>query len=118
MADGISLEEFGEALSDLLGKEAMNAEESLDEIIEKRTKQIRDRLRQRSPKDTGGYAKGWRVKTVTRNHEKVKVIYNAEKPWLTFVLEYGNQHQPAQPHIRKIVLEAADEIIEELVDRL
>lgn len=118
MADEISLDEFSVALSDLLEKEALNAEETLEEITHKRALQLRDKLRLRSPKDTGDYAKGWAIKTVTRNHEKVKVLYNKTKPWLTYVLEYGNAHQGARPHIRTALLETTDEIIEELVDRI
>ena len=118
MADEISLDDFSVALSDLLGKEALNAEETLEEITHKRAIQLRDKLRQRSPKDTGGYAKGWRIRTATRNHEKVKILYNADKPGLTYILEYGTRHQRAQPHIRPALVETADEIIEELVDRI
>ena len=79
---------------------------------------MRGKLREISPKDSGDYGKGWRIKTAQRNHEKVRIIYNANKPWLTYVLEYGNNHQRAQPHIRRAVEDTVDEIIEELVNRL
>lgn len=118
MADAIKIEDFAEYLTDLCTKEAMNAEETLDEIVTKRAAEIKKKLNSRSPKDTGGYGKGWRVKTAMRNHEKVKIIYNAAKPWLTYILEYGNAHQGAQPHIRPVLEEEMDEIIEELLGRL
>lgn len=118
MADTVPLEEFGVYFTDLMEKEAKNAEDALEEVIEKRAKQLRDKLRQRSPKKTGVYAKGWAVKTVTRNHERIKVLYNKNKPGLTYILEYGTRHQKAQPHIRPGLLEAMDEIIDELVDQL
>ena len=48
------------------------------------------KLRNTSPKGTGEYAKGWKVKT-TRGRLKVSsVVYNAKKPQLTHLLEFGH----------------------------
>lgn len=66
--------------------------EYTDEVIDKVEKAadaiadegVRE-LRNTSPKDTGGYAKGWTVKK-TQNG---KVIYNKNKPQLTHLLEKG-----------------------------
>lgn len=118
MAEQIPIEEFELYLTDLCEKEALNAEQTLDEILTKRAVELKGKLNTSSPKDTGTYAKGWRVRTVTRNHEKVRIVYNAEKPFLTFILEYGNQHQKAQPHIRRALDEEIDQIMEELLARL
>lgn len=118
MAEQVPMNELGVWLTDLIEKEVQSRLETFDEVLHKRSIQLRGKLRDLSPKDTGSYGKGWRVRTAQRNHEKVRVIYNAEKPWLTYVLEYGNAHQRAQPHIRRAVEETVDEIIEELVNRL
>lgn len=118
MAETVSIAEFSAALTDLLEKEMLNADETLDEVIHRRALQYKGKLNLRSPRDTGAYAKGWRVKTAQRNHERVRVIYNAAKPWLTYILEYGTSHQEAQRHIRPALEETMDEIIEELVNRL
>lgn len=118
MADTIPISEFETELSRLLEMELSEAEDTLEDILSKRAKGCRDKLRQRSPKDTGEYAKGWRVKTAQRNHERVKVIYNANKPELTHILEYGTDRQRAQPHIQPALMETVEELVDELADRL
>lgn len=82
------------------------------------------KLTERSPKDTGEYARGWRVRTATVNHEKVKIIYNALRPDLTFMLEYGTHNRDgsvrmeARQHIRTALNEEIDQIMDELLARL
>lgn len=114
----ISMSELEEYLTDLVEKEVKFAQDTLDEVLSKRAMQLRGRLRDLSPKDTEGYANGWRVKTAQRNGEKVKIIYNAKKPWLTYLLEYGTRKMKARQHIRRAADETIDEIIDELVGRL
>lgn len=116
--DSVPIEEFEIYLTDLIEKEVLNKEETFDEILHKRCMQLRENLRLASPKKTGEYARGWRVKTVQRNHEKVRVLYNANKPELTFILEYGTSKQRARPHIRPALNQTIDDIMEELISRL
>ena len=124
MAETVPIEEFGLYLTDLCEKEAMNAEGTLDEVLTKRALELKKRLNTgkksggKTPEDTGEYAKGWRVRTKTRNHEKVKEIYNANRPDLTYILEYGNGHQPAQPLIVPALDAEIDQIMDELLSRL
>ena len=116
--DIIPISEFSVYLTDLIEKEAMNQAESIDEILHRRSIQLRGRIRDTSRRLSGEYAGGWRVRTVQRNHEKVRVIYNAKKPWLTYILEYGTKHQRAFPHIRPALEEAIDAIMEELIGQI
>ena len=124
MDDVISMDEFEEYLTDLCQKEAMNAEEALDEILARRALELKAKLAERSPRDTGEYARGWRVRTATVNHEKVKIVYNALRPDLTFMLEYGTHNKDgsvrmeARQHIRTALNEEIDQIMEELLARL
>ena len=123
-ADVIPMEEFETYLTDLCGKEAMNAERTLDEVLSARALELKGKLAQRSPRDTGEYARGWRVRTATVNHEKVKIVYNALRPDLTFMLEYGTHNKDgsvrmeARQHIRTAMNEEIDAIMEELLARL
>ena len=118
------MDEFEEYLTDLCQKEAMNAEEALDEILARRALELKATLAERSPRDTGEYARGWRVRTATVNHEKVKIVYNALRPDLTFMLEYGTHNKDgsvrmeARQHIRTALNEEIDQIMEELLARL
>ena len=96
----------------------MNAEQTLDEVLSARALELKGKLTERSPKDTGEYARGWRVRTATVNHEKVKIIYNALRPDLTFMLEYGSVRMEARQHIRTALNEEIDQIMDELLARL
>lgn len=118
MADLVPISEFELYLTDLVEKEVKNKLETVDEILHKRSMQLKGRISQLSPKDTGAYSRGWRVKTVQRNHEKARLIYNAAKPELTYLLEYGNRRQKAQPHIRPALEETMDEIMEDLINQI
>lgn len=118
MADEVSMGELGAYLTDLVEKEVQSRLETFDEVLHKRSMQLRDKLKAASPRASGEYASGWRIKIAQRNHEKIRIIYNAKKPRLTYILEYGTRHQKAQTHIRRAVEETTDEIIEELIDRI
>lgn len=118
MSESIKIEELSAAISDFLSEEIQNASETLDEVLHKRAMHYRGKLQQQSPRDTGEYAKGWRLKKAQRNHETVRVVYNAARPELTYMLEYGTVRQGARPHIRPALEETMDEIIEELTARL
>lgn len=47
-------------------------------------------LRKTSPKKTGKYRKGWRVKSTSNLKSFSSIIYNASKPALTHLLEKGH----------------------------
>lgn len=47
-------------------------------------------LKAKSPKDTGGYGKGWKSKTTTTRLGGETTIYNGDKPGLAHLLEFGH----------------------------
>ena len=49
----ISIDDFELYLTDLCEKEAMNAEQTLDEVLSARALELKGKLTERSPKDTG-----------------------------------------------------------------
>ena len=110
----ISIDDFELYLTDLCEKEAMNAEQTLDEVLSARALELKGKLTERSPK----------VRTATVNHEKVKIIYNALRPDLTFMLGYGTHNRDgsvrmeARQHIRTALNEEIDQIMDELLARL
>lgn len=85
-------------------------EEGLEKAKVKVAKETVKRLRATSPKLTGDYAKGWRVKRVGT----AQVIHNATDYQLTHLLEYGHAkvgggRVAPRPHIRKAEKEATEE---------
>ncbi|MCC2429870.1 HK97 gp10 family phage protein [Bacillus paranthracis] len=92
------------------GKEV---EEKLEVEKEEVSKNLVDELRQKSPKKTGKYRKGWRKKKVGN----AIVVHNALKPQLTHLLEKGHAKAnggrvPAQVHIAPAEEKAINEFIE------
>ena len=82
LADAIveSLEEYAGQVADTV-KQAVN--QVTDECLQE--------IRQKSPKDTGDYRKGWKKKKAFENGSQLRnVIYNATDYQLTHLLEKGH----------------------------
>ena len=102
---------------DLLEKEVMKYlteyKEDILEVVENVSnrvgKEATSELKEESPKLTGDYAKGWRLKKdkVGKNRYIVK-IHNKTNYQLTHLLEFGHHKRDgtdwvdAQPHIRDV----------------
>jgi len=109
-----SMEDFGARLTGLLEEEARQRREALDEALARRAAALKRDLAAGSPRETGAYAAGWRLRTAMRNHEKVRILSNGAKPQLTHLLEYGTRRQQPRPHIRPAVERAVQELEREL----
>lgn len=76
-------------------------------------------LRRVSPRKSGKYASGWTFKAEQRRLKAFGVIYNAKRPGLAHLLEYGHatrngtgrayRDTPAHPHIGPIEDQIAEE---------
>lgn len=65
------------------------------EVLNELAPEVVDEVAARSPKKTGGYAEGWKVERTTNIYGTTSVIiYNAEKPTLTHLLEFGHRGYP------------------------
>lgn len=86
-------------------------------------KRAKKELNIRSPKLSGGYAKGWAIRTKRERYGINVLIYNKAKPGLTHLLEKGHAMKnggraPAYPHI-SIAREIAEEyLLDELTRNL
>ena len=60
-------------------------------------------LRQTSPKKTGDYRKGWRVKTYEGTYDTMSVIYNSTDWQLTHLLENGHITRNGRTKTKPIV---------------
>ncbi|PFB24132.1 HK97 gp10 family phage protein [Bacillus cereus] len=88
-------------------------EEDLETAKEEVANDLVDELKQKSPKNTGKYRKGWRKK----KDGNAMVVHNALKPQLTHLLEKGHAKAnggrvPAQVHIAPAEEKAINEFVE------
>lgn len=92
-----ALEEYAEEVQDKI-------ESVLDDVGNEAVKM----LRKTSPKRSGKYGKGWRVKKEKHGGRVVLTLYNAKYGSLTHLLENGHRKRnrtgwvEAQPHIAKV----------------
>lgn len=74
-------------IKDILNEYSVEVQESIVKVAENVAKKGADKLKQTSPKRTGKYSKGWRVKTIKGRGEVSSTIYNATNWQLTHLLE-------------------------------
>lgn len=73
-------------LSKIMDEYVKEVDDEVERAADKVGKETVNMLKQTSPKGTGQYAKGWRVKKEGRQ----RYVYNATKPQLTHLLENGH----------------------------
>lgn len=111
----IELKDFQNAIMDSL-------REYSDEVVAESKKRVQQvgretvvQLKTTSPKRSGEYANGWKMKKVFENADKITVeVYN-KKPYLPHLLEYGHAKKnggrvEAIPHIRPAEQAAAEKL--------
>lgn len=74
-------------IKDILNEYSVDIQESIVKTAENVAKKGADKLKQTSPKRTGKYSKGWRVRTAKGKGEVSSIIYNATNWQLTHLLE-------------------------------
>ncbi len=77
-------------IKDILNEYSEDIQEALQVEAEKVAKSGADELKITSPKRTGKYSKGWRVRTTKGKGFVESTIYNATSYQLTHLLEYGH----------------------------
>lgn len=100
-----------------------NVEKDMEYVAEKIGKEAVQELKKTSPKKSGRYAKGWRMKL----HNGTLVVFNYTHPWLTHLLENGHEtfwkgkrvkRAKAIPHIKPINDKVQEEYLKELKERI
>lgn len=74
-------------IKDILNDYSDDIQEDIIKCAESVAKNGANKLKQTSPKRTGAYRKGWRVKTTKSKGEIESVIYNSTNWQLTHLLE-------------------------------
>lgn len=111
----IKVDQLANEISKALREYTTEVEEGLEEVKKEVAKEGVKQLKKTSPKLTGDYAKGWRVKRVGT----AQVIHNATDYQLTHLLEKGHAKRgggrvPPKVHIAPV----EEKVIEEFEKRV
>ena len=113
-------------LRDMLEDYGEEVRQDAVEVLNELAPEIVHEVAANSPEKTGEYAKGWKSeKTTNAFGTKTVIVYNAEKPTLTHLLEFGHRGFPLKnggrspdvkphPHIAKVQKWAENEAVERL----
>lgn len=117
----IQLTELADNITNQLGLYARDKQDKIDEMIADIAKESVKMLKEKSPKKTGKYAKGWKIKKLN----KKTIIYN-EIGHLTHLLEHGHlikatggrtrafiHIKPVEDYVIKTVTKETERILKE-----
>ena len=120
MAKTVNSSNLAEAIVAELESYRQEVTDGLKESVRKTSKNTRKRLKNTSPKASGDYAKGWKVKVAHEDREDIRiVIHNKNKPQLTHLLEHGHAkvsggRVEGQPHIAPAEKAAEKELMNQV----
>ena len=80
------IQDFSKELANILANYSKEITESLEDAKVNAAKEVVNYLKENSPKQTGAYAKGWRVAKIGT----AQVIHNKTRYQLTHLLEKGH----------------------------
>lgn len=108
---------FEVTVSKIIEKECAKMVEYGDKLCLHMSQDAQERLVAKSPfrrknKNYKHYKYGWKIKTINMPGFKIRRVYNATKPGLTHIFEFGTEGRvtdhgenrgvmPKQPHIRQ-----------------
>lgn len=110
-------------MDEILKEFKNNTDAAIEEESNEIGKKTSADLRSKSPKETGDYASGWRVKKLGKNGV---IVYNSKMPGLTHLLENGHMivnkrgefgRYNGKPHIAPIAEERVAEYIKNLTPK-
>lgn len=99
----IRIDDLSNEISKALNTYTTEVTEGLEEVKKKVTREGVRTLREKSPVDTGRYAKGW----AATEQDGAVIVHNRYKPQLTHLLEFGHAkrgggRQKGEPHIEPV----------------
>lgn len=94
MAKNIPLSELADEVEKALAEYSQDVADGIKTEVKQVAKEAVQTLKATSPKKTGEYAGGWKVKTEYEADDDIRVrVYNSKKPQLTHLLENGHAKQ-------------------------
>ena len=121
----VSIDNLADVIAKELAEYSQEVTDGIKNEIRTVAKETKEDIQQNSPKRTGKYKKGWRVKEVFENKNDIRVVvHNQTSYQLTHLLEKSHVisngtkrvfgKTKAQPHIAQ----AEEKAIEKLMDRV
>jgi hypothetical protein len=101
----VSVDDLASAINEALQEYRDLAAEDMKRVINEAGKTIRKEIKARAPKESGQYAKSWRVKKIHEDSQTVELmVYSPKRYFLTHLLEHGHAKRnggrvSARPHI-------------------
>lgn len=120
MAKTVNSSNLAEAIAAELEGYRQEVTDGLKESVRKTSQNTRKKLKNTSPKATGDYSKGWKVKVAHEDREDIRiVIHNKNKPQLTHLLEHGHAkvsggRVEGKPHIAPAEKAAEKELMNQV----
>lgn len=108
------------ALSKTLEDYSKEVQDEVEGVAEEVAEEIAQELKQNSPKKTGKYARGWRLKKESQPGVGARyIVHNATSGQLTHLLEFGHStlnggRTKAQPHIAPAERKAQESFVNKL----
>lgn len=127
MGKGISVDDLSDAVQDAVDDFVGMLPDDFEAAQKAAAKKAQKLLKNSSPKQSGDYAKNWKIKTTKTRTGASTQIYQGKKPGLTHLLEFGHPivsggrtvgQAKAFPHIADAQEAAAKAYEEELRKRL
>jgi len=122
---GINIDDLASEIAQALSVYSRSVVKQINISSEKVGKEAVKRLKQTSPKDSGDYAKSWRMKTEPALGQPDSRIIHVAKPHyrLTHLLEFGHAKAnggrvEARPHIKQAEQEVIDQFTKEVEEAI
>ena len=122
--DYVTVSDFSYEIQNILSQYGDEVQAIVDEEIVDVSKETVKKLKVESPKNTGKYRKGWKMKKQTSRFGIQTIVYNATHYWLVHILEHGyfshktHTRVNGQPHVGPAQKWAEKELLKRLKDKL
>lgn len=119
----VSVDGLEDAVRAELEQYASEVQEDVDSAVVRVARRCLAQIRRNSPKKTGDYRKGWRLRTDKTRVSIREIIHNATDWRLIHLLEFGHQKASGgrvegEPHVEPAEQQAERELLTEITDIL
>ena len=120
MAKAIPIDRLAETVMEGLKEYADLAADDMKKAVKKAGDAVKKEIQEKAPKDTGKYAKSWKVKTTRETSQTMEVtVYSPSRYQIAHLLEHGHAKRgggrvSAQPHIAPAEEHGVEELEKEI----